>query len=72
MRFAARVHEMTKYNSGDPFGNQHMYDIEEKHRIVEQYEMFDEAKALLESLDPDWAKSVNANNINKKKRCLIQ
>ena len=38
MRFAARVHEMTKYNSGDPFGNQHMYDIEEKHRIVEQNE----------------------------------
>ena len=22
MRFAARVHEMTKYNSGHPFGNQ--------------------------------------------------
>ena len=38
MRFAARVHEMTKYNSGDPFGNQHMYDIEEKHRIVEHNE----------------------------------
>ena len=72
MRFAARVHEMTKYNSGDPFGNQHMYDIEEKHRIVEQYEMFDEAKALLESLDPDWAKSVNADNVNKKKCCHIQ
>ena len=67
MRFAARVHEMTKYDSGDPFGNQHMYDIEEKHRIVEQYEMFDEAKALLIRLDPHWAKSVNADNINNVK-----
>ena len=77
MRFAARVHEMTKCNSGDPFGNQHMYDIEEKHRIVEQYEMFDEAKALLIRLDPHWAKSVNADNINnvkndhQQKCCLI-
>ena len=47
-------------------------EIDFLHRIKVQYQMFDEAKALLESLDPDWAKSVNANNINKKKRCLIQ
>ena len=77
MRFAVKVHDMMKYNSGHPFRSQDIDDIDERKRMVEQYETFDKAKTLLMRLDPDWAKSVNADHINnvkndhQQKCCLI-
>ena len=84
MQFATRVRAMTEANKermgeyerqmtseecemADDFRKIHfLYQIEL------QKQMFDEAEALLKELDPHWAKSVNADNVNKKKCCHIQ